>query len=61
MLTDHELLEAVQSSGAINDPAVRELARRFAADVAAMDAEEAAWLEGAPCVTTNRSRSPNDC
>jgi hypothetical protein len=45
MLTDKELLAAVQSSSAINDPAVRELARRFAADVAEMDAEEAAWLQ----------------
>jgi hypothetical protein len=45
MLTDNELLAAVQSSSAINDPAVRELARRFAEDVAVMDAEEAAWLE----------------
>jgi len=45
MLTDHELLAAVQSSSAINDPAVRELARRFAEDLAVMDADEAAWLK----------------
>jgi hypothetical protein len=45
MLTDHELLAAVRSSSAMNDPAVRELARRFAEDVAAMDANEAAFLE----------------
>ena len=55
MLTDKELLAAVQSSSVINDPAVRELARRFAEDVAAMDADEAAWLERASPVTTHRS------
>jgi hypothetical protein len=44
MLTDKELLAAVRSSSAINDPAVRELARRLAADRAMMDADEAAWL-----------------
>jgi hypothetical protein len=45
MLTDRELLAAVHASGVLNDPAVYELARRFAADLAAMDADEAAWLE----------------
>jgi len=56
MLTDHELLAAVQSSSAIDDPAVRELARRFAADVAAMDTEEAAWLKRPRRAAASRSR-----
>jgi hypothetical protein len=55
---DHELLAAVRSSSAINDPAVRELARRFAEDVAAMDAEEAALLEGAQPVSLDTTPWP---
>jgi len=58
MLTDHELLAAVQSSSAIKDPAVRELARRFAADVAAMDADEAAWLGRPQPVSIERAPKP---
>jgi hypothetical protein len=55
MLTDKELLAAVQSSSAINDPAVRQLARRFAEDVAAMDNDEAAWLERPRRAAASRS------
>jgi hypothetical protein len=58
MLTDHELLAAVQSSSAIDDPAVRELARRFSEDVAAMDADEAAWLKRPRRAAVSRSRTP---
>lgn len=58
MLTDKELLAAVRSSSAINDPAVRELARRLAEDVAAMDAEEATWLERPQPVSVDTSPRP---
>lgn len=58
MLTDKELLAAVQSSSAINDPAVRELACRFAADVAVMDADEAALLERSQPVSIEDSPQP---
>jgi len=58
MLTDKELLAAVQSSRAINDPAVHELARRFAEDLAAMDAEEAAWLGQQQPVSIERGPKP---
>ena len=58
MLTDRELLAAVHISGALNDPTVRELARRFAADVAAMDADEAAWLEQPQPVSLDTTPRP---
>ena len=49
---------AVRASSAVNDPAVRELARRFTADVAALDTEEAAWLEQPRAVSIDASPRP---
>jgi hypothetical protein len=49
---------AVRASSAVNDPAVRELARRFTADVAAMDTEEAAWLKQPRAVSIDASPRP---
>jgi hypothetical protein len=45
MLTDKELLARARMEVAPLSPLAAELVRRFAADVAAADLEEAAWLE----------------
>jgi hypothetical protein len=56
-LTDEQLVGAIRKTRS-DDPLVEELASRFADYVAAIDADEAAWLERPQPVSIDASPRP---